>query len=57
MKNLTPQPLSQKSICGQKGGQNPKSAQNSTKLDWAQIFRVVHDQYMIKVGDEKFDPL
>ena len=29
---------------------------NSTKSDWAQIFRVVQAQQMIKVGDEKFDP-
>ena len=53
-------PLSQKSIFGQKGGQKPKISpkfnQNSTKSDWAQIFRVVQDQQMIKVGDEKLDP-
>ena len=51
MKNLTP--LSQKLIFGQKGGQK---TQNSTKSDWAQIFREIQAQQMIKVGVEKFDP-
>ena len=39
-----------------RGSKIPKSAQNSTKSDLAQTFRVVQAQQMIKVGDEKFDP-
>ena len=39
------------------GVKHPKSAKNSTILDWAQIFRAVQAQQMIKAGAEKFDPL
>ena len=50
-------PLATNSNLGQKGGtKHPKSAQNSTKSDWAQIFRVVQAKQMIKVADEKFYP-
>ena len=37
-----------------KGVKKTKSTQNSTKLDWTQIFRVVHIQQMINASDEIF---
>ena len=50
-------PLAKIQFLAKMGVKNLKSAQNSTKSDWAQIFRVVQAQQMIKGGDEKFTPL
>ena len=44
------------SFLAKKGVKNPKTAQKSTKSDWAQIFRVVQAQQMIEVGDDTFYP-